>query len=205
MNDIKWPIAGTQVSVGDKFGRLTVENIFRERSRIRLVCKCECGNKLKTQARHVVSGRTQSCGCFRSDYVGKINKDKRRKAPGWASMVSLYNLYRHGARKRELEFDLSKESFASITKMNCVYCGVLPAQEHCAGYGSYRYNGIDRKNNSLGYTQENSVACCFRCNRAKGTDTAEAYEAWLKGASEFIASGKVQIATTGRTRYFSAR
>ena len=30
-------------------------------------------------------------------------------------------------------------------------------------------NGIDRWNNNAGYTPENSVACCFQCNDAKGS------------------------------------
>ena len=37
--------------------------------------------------------------------------------------------------------------------------------------GEFRYTGIDRYDNTLGYTLENSVPCCKQCNRIK-TDMA---------------------------------
>lgn len=45
------------------------------------------------------------------------------------------------------------------------------------------YNGIDRLDNSKGYTIDNSVACCSKCNIAKGTDTKEEYIARCKAVS----------------------
>lgn len=33
---------------------------------------------------------------------------------------------------------------------------------------TYIYQGIDRKNNVVGYTPENCIPCCFVCNKAKG-------------------------------------
>lgn len=35
-------------------------------------------------------------------------------------------------------------------------------------YFLYFYNGIDRLDNTKGYTPENSVACCKHCNSLKG-------------------------------------
>ena len=61
------------VSVGDKFGRLTVEAILREkrkthRGSINLYdCKCECGGRTKSIARDLVTGRSSSCGCVRRE------------------------------------------------------------------------------------------------------------------------------------------
>jgi 5-methylcytosine-specific restriction endonuclease McrA len=116
--------------------------------------------------------------------------------------VSLYNQYRISARKRALAFSLTKEEFRKITEQHCRYCGTAPAQEHCAGYGAYRYNGVDRKNNEEGYTLENVVPCCYRCNRAKGKDTVEKFEAWLRAACAFCQQGIPGKAPAARTRYF---
>ena len=33
----------------------------------------------------------------------------------------------------------------------------------------FLYNGIDRKNNNMGYTYTNSVSCCKLCNQAKNS------------------------------------
>ena len=44
-----------------------------------------------------------------------------------------YNIYKKNAKRRNLEFDLSKEEFYSITEKPCQYCGQFS-----------NYSGIDR-------------------------------------------------------------
>jgi hypothetical protein len=184
-NGDKWSVNGKLVKVGDKFGRLTVTAIFRQRARVNLQCLCECGTQFRTQARHVVTGATISCGCFRKTHVGGINRDKRRKAPGHASFLNLFHTYRAQARKRSLEFSILQEEFKILTKQQCHYCGCPPSQEHCAGFGAYVYNGLDRVDNSGGYTIKNCVPCCNRCNRAKGTASLAEFSVWLKQLVNF--------------------
>ena len=62
---------GTEIKVGDVFGRLSVEGFHRskkeggKRSRTYLLCKCSCG-VLKTVAIHsLLTGVTKSCGCLK--------------------------------------------------------------------------------------------------------------------------------------------
>ena len=45
--------------------------------------------------------------------------------------------------------------------------------------GSYTYNGIDRLDNSLGYTLDNVVASCWDCNRAKQDLTVGDFLIWV--------------------------
>ena len=47
------------------------------------------------------------------------------------------------------------------------------------GNGDYTYNGIDRVDNTRGYTLDNVVPCCFKCNRAKDTMTKEEFLEWV--------------------------
>jgi hypothetical protein len=62
-----------------------------------------------------------------------------------------------------------------LTQQDCFYCGQPP--RNGAGREKTRsrfaepfiYGGIDRQDNQIGYTPENSVPCCQRCNEWKRT------------------------------------
>jgi hypothetical protein len=64
------------------------------------------------------------------------------------------------AKVRNLEFNLSLAEYLElITLDQCSYCrGPLPILGH----------GLDRVDNSKGYTKDNVVACCGPCNRFRG-------------------------------------
>ena len=79
----------------------------------------------------------------------------------------LYTIYGKNAHRRDLPFELSEQRFLDLTKSNCYYCGSTPATVVKRGKDIYVYNGIDRKNNTIGYTINNSVSCCGRCNKMK--------------------------------------
>jgi len=56
------------------------------------------------------------------------------------------------------DFQLNFEEFTSLVKNPCYYCKYKKEGET---------NGIDRVNNDLGYTKENCVTACWKCNRMK--------------------------------------
>jgi hypothetical protein len=70
---------------------------------------------------------------------------------------SSYNLYKHGATERSIEFHLSEEQFVSMSRMPCYLCG----------YVNPKGNGIDRVDSSLGYETSNCKPCCWSCNISK--------------------------------------
>jgi len=70
--------------------------------------------------------------------------------------------YRHGAAKRGLTFELSGEEFASFWGKPCFYCA-----------SDVKTVGIDRLDNSIGYSLANTVPCCTVCNRMKLTYSKE--------------------------------
>jgi hypothetical protein len=72
---------------------------------------------------------------------------------------SLYCQYRNRAIKKQLEFLLTSDDFNVIIKNDCFMCGKKTGQHH--------ENGIDRMNNTKGYTLENVNACCCECNFIK--------------------------------------
>lgn len=62
--------------VGQPFERLVVvENLPRGYSRCR--CQCPAGNEITVRNKHLLAGRTTSCGCRRDELKAKI---ERRKA-----------------------------------------------------------------------------------------------------------------------------
>ena len=63
--------------------------------------------------------------------------------------------YSAGAKKRGLEFELTLESIEVLLGQPCHYCGSVTSQ------------GLDRVDNTVGYTLSNTVPCCKTCNLMK--------------------------------------
>lgn len=66
----------------------------------------------------------------------------------------LYSYYKHSAKKRNINFELTIEQFESLVPSNCFYCDETS-------------NGIDRWDSNIGYTIVNSKPCCGECNFIK--------------------------------------
>ena len=80
-----------------------------------------------------------------------------------------YCYYRSGAKARNLEWNLTEEQFANLINQNCHYCGETPSKRQTVSYkDEYELvNGIDRIDSSKGYTIDNCVPCCSKCNTMK--------------------------------------
>lgn len=55
--------------IGKKFGRLTVDVVYRKNGRTFVDATCECGNSTTARADHVKCGRISSCGCLQKETV----------------------------------------------------------------------------------------------------------------------------------------
>lgn len=59
---------------GKAFGRLMViELLGRHNGRTFWLCRCECGVTTEADRNHLLSGRTQSCGCYRKETTSEKN------------------------------------------------------------------------------------------------------------------------------------
>lgn len=56
---------------------------------------------------------------------------------------------------------------------------------------NFRYNGIDRVDNTKGYTIQNTVPCCMVCNRAKNSMSYREFIEYLDALTSHRSSGKV--------------
>jgi hypothetical protein len=71
-----------------------------------------------------------------------------------------WHCVQQSAKPRGLIVELNREDVAAMCIQPCFYCGQDPKELDCLF-------GIDRFDNSMGYTKANSVTCCTFCNYAK--------------------------------------
>jgi len=154
---------------GKVYGKLTV--LYRvendSHGNARWLCKCFCGTLKNILGQQLTKGQS-SCGCVTSHL---------------RPYESLYNRLKTMTRH---EVNLTYEEFEEFTKERlCHYCGKeLVWQVRYAGRGGWQ---LDRKDSSMGYSKDNCVPCCKRCNFGKGRGFT--YEEW-KQIGDLIRSWK---------------
>lgn len=154
-----------QFKVGMRFGNWEVIDLSDG-----VLCRCDCGLEKLVERYDLYSGKSRGCvGC------GFIRKG-HDVALG-ARQVR--GIYKQNAASKDRGFELDIDECHAIFQSNCFYCGSLPAGRLSGKYFDYYYNGIDRKDNSQGYTRENSVPCCKICNRAKHSMGYDEFMEWI--------------------------
>jgi hypothetical protein len=165
---------------GCRYGRLVALEVADERRNNRVVwkCQCDCGNIFYTTAQLIRRGNTRSCGCLKSDMLSL--------EVGVAALHNVIRSYKHGARERNLEWNLNEDEVRSIVSSNCFYCDAPPSRSATIQdrpiNGDFIYNGIDRVDNARGYTIDNAVPCCTQCNSAKKTLGIDEFGKWVAAA-----------------------
>lgn len=53
--------------LGKRFGRLTAVERVDAPGNARYICKCDCGNEVTVKATLLLTGKTKSCGCYKSE------------------------------------------------------------------------------------------------------------------------------------------
>lgn len=161
---------------GQRFGNWTVigrSQNMRSPS-VRWSVRCACGQISSRQSTPLRRGTSTCCNVCAAKKMLKSSSEIRNRFSG----------YRANARSRGIEFALTVEQFTEITAKNCHYCDVQPKEFiRCRSKHhpqKYLFNGIDRKDNSLGYTPENSLPCCEFCNFRKGKCSYEDFISWMQ-------------------------
>ena len=83
----------------------------------------------------------------------------------------LFQTYIFGANKRGISFNLTLPFFQNMILQPCTYCGNLAGNKKTTIKGIFKYNGIDRWDNKIGYEEDNCLPCCGKCNKMKGAST----------------------------------
>ena len=96
--------------------------------------------------------------------IAEANPERKQKKKEWTVNIRYkskqyhYTIYKTHAHERNLCFELKTDDYLAIILQKCNYCN---------GMNDVGFNGVDRKNNTIGYTLENSVSCCSVCNFMK--------------------------------------
>ena len=185
--------------VGDVYGRLTVISHAGKdhRNKHLWLCVCECGNEKIVVSDNLSSGKSNSCGCLKAEFLARkgnqfgLHDDRE---------LALLKVQYHHIKKRNavkgFSDVISFEVFSHLSKSPCKYCGLEYSKEiedRISESGKQkrlsdhilRCNGIDRVDSSKGYTDENSVTCCKHCNTAKNTMSEDDFYKWIKRVYEF--------------------
>jgi transposase-like protein len=85
-----------------------------------------------------------------------------------------FKLYERNARVGSRNFSLTEDQFAQLAQRPCHYCGQEPVPRRVNSH-QILVNGIDRVDNTKGYTPENCVPACGPCNMMKGNLSASAF------------------------------
>lgn len=158
------------IPVGAVFGRLTTQEApFSEMGYRRVRCACTCGKEILAHAGSLLSGRSASCGCLRSELVAEKNRTHgmtgTRMYSVWHSMLerclskACPSYKNYGGRgitvsRRWLKFenfyvDMGEPPFAGAS--------------------------IDRRDNSKGYSKSN-CRWATRAEQAANTRRNKLYE-----------------------------
>lgn len=158
--------------VQKRFGMLFINKLLKK-SRIidhtLYEATCDCGRTVNVKRRSLIYKTKRSCGCNNKNVLDMYLKAR-------------YNSYKHGAAKRNHEFNISLKEFKIISLNNCFYCNKPPQNKDLSKIkwiAKFRknekiaINGIDRVDNKKGYISKNIVACCEKCNGDKHSVTIE--------------------------------
>lgn len=170
------------IAVGQIFGRLTVIAAADSRAKRgdkQWRCECECGTLVQHTTGLLNSGRIVSCGCYNREVCRNPDPVAAQRKQAFIHFINAC------VRKRGLACILSEDEWLALVSQHCHYCGDSGSNEvkprPTAHYGeSFRYNGIDRVNSSIGYLADNCLPCCKRCNIAKNTMGYDEFRAWVR-------------------------
>lgn len=130
-----------------------ITKISNNKERIYYLCECKNCHKLNEIRNDSIKNRFACKYCignWRKENFNKLYKDLSPK-----DIRHKYIHFKCNAKVRNISFDLTKEEVQNICEQSCFYCGKL------------RCLGIDRLDNSKGYTIDNCVPCCGCCNKMK--------------------------------------
>lgn len=176
--------------LGTKINKLTLISYDSKTSRYR--CQCECGNFTIAKLHQMKIGDHKTCGCLFNSEESKRKRDGRLP-DNLAVKRDILRDYKNNAKRRGHCFELSEEKFFDLIVSPCRYCKTVGYSE-CKAQRKFfldvpfKYNGVDRMDNSMGYTEDNCVTCCGRCNLAKHAMSFSDWKEWTRKISENIDS-----------------
>lgn len=159
--------------IGKRYNKLLVLSLFKvikyptERVKVFWNCICDCGNETIKATDSL--NRKGLLGTCSPSCVLKPTRPRTPETYFDGCLNSARARYRADASKRNYRFDLTKNQFKHLVLQPCFFCGESNTQHltHKLSKTVFKFGGIDRIDNSIGYTVENCIPCCKVCNTLK--------------------------------------
>lgn len=88
--------------------------------------------------------------------------------------ASFMSIFRTGYK----DANFSIQIFHYLSQQSCFYCGTAPTNQISYDCKIFKYNGLDRFDNTKGHTLNNVVPSCKYCNYAKRARSYEDFISW---------------------------
>jgi hypothetical protein len=98
-----------------------------------------------------------------------------------------------GAKKRDINMELSDDEISKIIQLNCHYCGDNDTDMVC---------GIDRIDSMKGYIKSNCVPCCEQCNLMKNSRTQDDF---IKICEHIVTKKKLYDGNTDHSLFITPK
>ena len=199
--------------IGDIYGRLLVKSHAGKdhRKKHLWLCVCDCGKEKIVVSDNLSSRKSNSCGCLKTEFLAKKGNQWGLYTDRESALLKVQ--YSHLKRRNtKLGFNevIAFEEFSILSKSSCKYCGIEYSREIEDRLNEskkrkrlsdhiLKCNGIDRVDNSSGYTSINSVPCCKYCNFAKHTMTEDDFYKWIKRVYEYNFIDMKKIRNTSKS------
>lgn len=200
-----------EMKVDDVYGKLTLKSYYKNK----WTCDCSCGGEITAKTNAIKLGGVKSCGCLLAEIID-LN---RKYNPERGSAIRVWREhYVNWDKKHKFDINqtLSFEDFYELSQQNCFYCGISPSKTHnkfkkeqkdgknplprSIAEGDFIYNGLDRKNNSVGHSKDNCITACWMCNRAKRKMPMNEFLNWIKNLQ--IIDKAYEIKTKELSKYY---
>lgn len=170
-----------------KFGQLTILGEINEDNRWKYKVQCDCGKVEVKRKDWVTSGRTTSCkSCASKRTAAKYPPPSRRTGCNGLSGTHFLSI-KFGAQRRNLLFDLSPQFLWDLYEQQkglCALTNVPITLTNKIKNNNVNWDivtaSLDRKNSSIGYTEENVWWVHKEINRLKNNYSLEELLYWSK-------------------------
>lgn len=172
------------IPIGTVFSRLTVLEETAPKltegggSRKCYKVRCECGKTFITIGTSLKHKRVTECSSCayqkRPQSTKRLTQEERMFTKTIVDRCKAHNI----------PYSITAADYITVAKKACHYCGAPPIIKgaHMTRHAEIPIpvNGIDRVDNTLGYTIENIVPCCSICNSMKSTLSSEHFLTHIK-------------------------
>ena len=137
--------------------RKAVKKLWRNKNTDKLLSYClkSRAKKINEDTEKYLKQQAEQAKKYRIENPEKVQASNKARNE---NIDYHYSNYKRSAAAKQLAFEIDKETFITLVKSPCHYCGIVQEKG---------FNGLDRMDSTVGYVIGNCVSCCEMCNYMK--------------------------------------